>query len=54
MMPKTPASVDTEAALHTMKLVEALEELDDVQKVTTNLDITDDLLTRFENSKEHA
>ncbi len=48
MIPKSPAAIDPEHALQTMKLVEALEELDDVQKVTTNLDISDELLQKFE------
>ena len=54
MIPKTPAVVDSEHALQTMKLIEQLEELDDVQKVTTNLDISDELMNKFELHKEHA
>jgi hypothetical protein len=34
--------------------MEALEEHDDVQKVFTNLDISDAVMTKFENVKEHA
>ncbi len=48
MIPKNPAAIDTEHAIQTMKLIEQLEELDDVQKVTTNLDINDELLHKFE------
>lgn len=54
MIPKTPAAIDPEHGIQTMKLVEQLEELDDVQKVTTNLDISDELLNKFEMNKEHA
>ena len=51
---KTPADVSDDQAVQTMKLMEALEEHDDVQKVFTNLDINDDVLAKFENLKEHA
>lgn len=54
MIPKAAAAIDPEHGIQTMKLVEQLEELDDVQKVTTNLDISDDLLSKFETNKEHA
>lgn len=54
LIPKTPAAIDPEHALQTMKLIEQLEELDDVQKVTTNLDISDELMNKFELHKEHA
>jgi YebC/PmpR family DNA-binding regulatory protein len=51
---KNPASVSDDQAVQTMKLMEALEEHDDVQKVFTNLDISDAVMTKFENAKEHA
>ena len=51
---KTPADVSDEHAVQTMKMMEALEEHDDVQKVYTNLDITDAVLAKYENVKEHA
>ena len=35
-------SLDAEKAAKVMKIVERLEELDDVQQVSTNLDLTDD------------
>lgn len=54
MIPKNPAAIDTDHAIQTMKLIEQLEELDDVQKVTSNLDINDELLNKYENMKEHA
>jgi YebC/PmpR family DNA-binding regulatory protein len=54
MNPKTRAAIDPEHGIQTMKLIEQLEELDDVQKVTTNLDISDELVNKFEMHKEHA
>jgi YebC/PmpR family DNA-binding regulatory protein len=51
---KNPASVTDEQAVSTMKLMESLEEHDDVQKVYSNLDITDDVMAKYENAKEHA
>ncbi len=51
---KTPAQVASDAAVSTLKLMEAVEELDDVQKVYTNLDITDEVMARYESIKEHA
>ena len=51
---KTPAQVSDEQTVSTMKLMEMLEEYDDVQKVHTNLDISDEVLAKFEGAKEHA
>jgi YebC/PmpR family DNA-binding regulatory protein len=51
---KTPAEVPDESAIQTMKLMEAVEELDDVQKVYTNLDISDEVMAKYESIKEHA
>ncbi len=51
---RQPAEVGDDHAVQTMKLMEALEEHDDVQKVYTNLDITDEVMARYENAKEHA
>lgn len=48
---KNPASVSDEQAISTMKLMEALEEHDDVQKVYSNLDISDEVMSKFENVK---
>ncbi len=54
LIPKTPAIVSEQDALQTMKLMDQIEELDDVQKVITNLDINEDLMNKFETQKEHA
>jgi transcriptional/translational regulatory protein YebC/TACO1 len=48
---KNPAQVTDEQAVTTMKLMESLEEYDDVQKVYSNLDITDAVMQKFELAK---
>ncbi len=48
LVAKTPAAVGPADAAKTMQLVEELEELDDVQRVITNLDITDEAMAEFE------
>jgi transcriptional/translational regulatory protein YebC/TACO1 len=48
MVPKTLASLEQKAALQTLKLMERLEDLDDVQAVFTNLDISDELMAQIE------
>ena len=50
---KNPAEVTAEQAVATLRLMEALEEHDDVQKVYTNVDISDDVMAKYE-SKENA
>ena len=42
--PTNSIDLETQEALHVMKLVEALEDLDDVQNVYTALEISDDAL----------
>lgn len=44
MKPKTLVVPDPDQAVKAIRLVEKLEDLDDVQEVFTNLDITDDVL----------
>jgi YebC/PmpR family DNA-binding regulatory protein len=44
---KNPVQVSDEQALSTLKLMESLEEHDDVQKVYTNLDISDAVMAKF-------
>jgi YebC/PmpR family DNA-binding regulatory protein len=48
---KNPAQITDEQAVTTMKLMESLEEYDDVQKVYSNLDITDAIMQKFEQVK---
>jgi YebC/PmpR family DNA-binding regulatory protein len=47
-VPQTTMSLDDKEAFQTMKLIEALEELDDVQQVYSNLDISDELAAKYE------
>ena len=50
LIAKTNAEVSPADAVKTMQLVEQLEELDDVQKVITNLNITDEVMAEFEKA----
>jgi YebC/PmpR family DNA-binding regulatory protein len=46
MKPKDPITPDTELAVKVIRLIERLEDLDDVQQVYTNLEISDDVLAQ--------
>ncbi len=48
MRPKTLVQPEEKDALAVLRLIEKLEDLDDVQKVYSNLDITDELAATFE------
>jgi transcriptional/translational regulatory protein YebC/TACO1 len=50
LIAKNPASVAPGDAVKTMQLIEELEELDDVQKVISNLEITDEAMAEFEKA----
>lgn len=50
LIAKNNAEVSADDAVKTMHLVEQLEELDDVQKVITNLNITDEVMAEFEKA----
>lgn len=47
MLPKTTVETDDETALRVLKLIDRLEELDDVQKVYSNIDIPDSVLEEY-------
>ncbi len=47
-VPKTLFQPDEKTTVQNLRLIEALEELDDVQSVHSNLDITDAALAQFE------
>ena len=47
MRPKTIVQADAADALRALKLIERMEDLDDVQKVYSNLDITDEVAEQF-------
>lgn len=50
LIAKNPAAVSPQDAAKTMQLIEDLEELDDVQTVISNLDITDEAMAEFEKA----
>lgn len=47
MMPKTTMDLSTEQGLKVMGMVEALEEIDDVEKVYSNLNISDEMFEQY-------
>ncbi len=47
MLPKTNVELEEKDAIQLMKLIERLEELDDVQKVYTNVEFSEDLLEKY-------
>ncbi|HEX5417188.1 MAG TPA: YebC/PmpR family DNA-binding transcriptional regulator [Chloroflexota bacterium] len=47
LVPKTTVATDDETAIKVLRLVERLEELDDVAKVYTNLEIPDSVLEQM-------
>ncbi len=44
MQPKTPIEVDEHVARQNLRLIESLEDLDDVQRVTANFDLPSEIL----------
>jgi YebC/PmpR family DNA-binding regulatory protein len=46
-VPKTTVKLDEHAALQVLKLLDKLEELDDVQHVSSNVDFADDVLEKY-------
>jgi len=48
MIPKSVTSLSLEKTMQTMRLIDALEELDDVQQVYSNLDISDEVMVEYE------
>ena len=49
-LPKQEISLDTEQTLKVMKTIEIIEELDDVQNIYSNLNITNEAIAAIENS----
>jgi len=47
MLPKTMIELEEKAALQTLKLLDKLEELDDVQHVFSNIDFSDAILEQY-------
>ena len=50
MLPKTTLRLGEKETLQVMGVIDALEELDDVQQVYANLDISDEVMTKYEAS----
>jgi YebC/PmpR family DNA-binding regulatory protein len=48
MIPKSLAQLGKKEIFQAMNLVDSLEELDDVQQVYSNLDITDEIMAKYE------
>ena len=49
MVPSTQVALDVDSAPNIMRLIDVLEDLDDVQDVYTNADISDEVLAQFTN-----
>ena len=47
-LPKAPTDVDVEAAQKVMRLIEALDDHDDVQNVYTSMNMTDEIMAALE------
>jgi len=47
MVPKTTLELDPKDTVSVMKLMERLEELDDVQRVYSNLELSEEALKQF-------
>lgn len=50
MVPKNELELETKAAVQVLKLVDNLEDLDDVRRVFSNLSVTEDAITEFERA----
>jgi len=47
LLPKSTIALDDSAAIQTLRLLDRLEELDDVQRVFSNADFSDEVLERY-------
>jgi YebC/PmpR family DNA-binding regulatory protein len=50
MIPKSTIALESKEAMSTLRLMERLEDLDDVQRVYSNIEMSDALLSEFEAS----
>jgi YebC/PmpR family DNA-binding regulatory protein len=48
MVPKGTMKLDEKQTLRVMRVIDTLEDLDDVQEVHSNLEITDDVIAKYE------
>ena len=51
MLPSIAVSLEDKAALQTLRLLDRLEELDDVQRVFSNADFSDNVLEQYSNEE---
>lgn len=51
MMPNNTIALDDEAAMHTLRLLDRLEELDDIQRVFSNADFPDEVLEQYGSTR---
>ncbi len=49
MVPKTTVTLEEKQSFQNMSLISSLEEIDDVQEVYSNLNISDELMARYED-----
>ena len=49
MVPKTTTTLEEKASLQTLKLLDRLEEMDEVQHVTANVDFSDEVLEKYQS-----
>ena len=49
MIPKSLAELEEKETMKAMILIDALEELEDVQQVYSNLNITDEIMAKYES-----
>ena len=54
MVPKTMVQLDEKAALQALKLLDKLEELDEVQNVFSNVDFPDSVLETYQSQSVHG
>ena len=50
-IPKTTIALEEKQAFQTMTLINGLEDLEDVAEVYSNLDISDELMAKFEEQE---
>ncbi|MDP7286080.1 MAG: YebC/PmpR family DNA-binding transcriptional regulator, partial [Dehalococcoidales bacterium] len=48
-VPKTTVKLDEHTSVQVLKLLDKLEELDDVQRVSSNVDFADDVLEKYKS-----
>jgi YebC/PmpR family DNA-binding regulatory protein len=49
MLSKTTVPLEEKAAIQTLKLMDKLEDLDEVQSVTANVDFSDEVIEKFQS-----